>query len=109
MIQLQEKRNSIRHNCDGQVTLLSTQWQSRRIEGRLLNFSEHGLSFISHHPLKPGTTIIVRAKGEICPSMAADNGCQMRTMGFVTIKWCKEGHLKGRPIHEMGASYVMLY
>jgi hypothetical protein len=41
--------------------------------------------------------------------MAADNGCQMRTMGFVTIKWCKEGHLKGRPIHEMGASYVMLY
>ncbi|BBO67509.1 hypothetical protein DSCA_14390 [Desulfosarcina alkanivorans] len=75
----------------------------------MLNFSDQGLCFVSHHPLKPGTTIIVRASGEICPSVSADNGCYLRTMGFVTIKWCKENHRQGRPIHEMGAAYLLSY
>ncbi len=109
MIQLQEKRNAIRHICDGQVTLHHTQRQARRIEARLINFSEHGLSFFSQHPLTPGTTIIVRVSGESYQNLSADTACQLRTMGFATIKWCQENRRQGRPIHEMGAVYLVPY
>jgi hypothetical protein len=89
--------------------LFHIQHQSPCIEARLLNFSANGLSFFSHHPLKPGTTIIVRASGEVYPSISSDADCQLRTMGYVTIKWCQEGTRQGRPIHEMGAVYMMPY
>jgi hypothetical protein len=107
MIRSKEKRSAIRHRCDGGITLSHIQRQSPRIEARLLNFSANGLSFFSRHPLKPGTTVIVRASGEGYPIISADAGCQLRTVGFVTIKWCLEGSRHGRPIHEMGAAYMM--
>ena len=107
MIQSKEKRRSIRHHCDGEVILSHIQRQSPRIDARLINFSANGLSFFSHHPLKPGTTIIVRASRERYPNISADAGCQLRTMGLVTIKWCRESTWQGRTIHEMGAVYMI--
>ncbi len=109
MAPLQEKRNYARHQRAGRITLLYTHSQSRQIEADLLNFSEQGISFFSRRPLMPGTTFIVRAPLENYQHMPAEAGCQLRSMGLVTIKWCQEGTLAGRPIHAMGAVYIIPY
>ncbi len=109
MNRLQEKRNHIRHHCEGRLTLLHTQCQSRQIEAKLINFSAAGVSFCTRQPLRPGTTIIVRVSGENYRNLSSDIDCQLPSMGLVTIKWCQESTRHGRPIHEMGAVYVMPY
>jgi len=107
MTRMQEKRNHTRHDCKGPITLLYARIAARHIEAGLLNFSEQGISFTSKHPLMPGTTIIVRASVENYRHMPADVGCQLRSIGLATVKWCREGTRKGRPVHVMGAVYMM--
>ena len=109
MTQLQEKRNHARHHGEGQITLLHPHSQSWQLEAGLINYSEQGISFFSCQPLMPGTTIIVRASVENYRHMSADVDCQLRSMGFATIKWCQEVTRQGRPIHAMGAVYMMSY
>lgn len=106
---LREKRNQSRHHCEGPITLLHTQRHSGQIDADLINCSQRGVSFFSSRPLVPGTTIIIRISMETYPRMSPDADCQVRTMGFATIKWCQQGIRHGRPIHEMGAVYMMPY
>jgi len=107
MIRQQEKRNDARHCCDGLITVMTTHSRSRQFNAGLLNYSVQGISFFSNRPLMPGTTIIVRASVENYQHMPADVDCQLRSMGLATIKWCQEGTRQGRPIHRMGAVYMM--
>ena len=109
MAQLHEKRTHMRHACEGRVTLLYTQRQSRQIEADLINYSKQGLGFFTRRPLAPGTTMILRASMENYPLAASAADCQLRTMGLVTIKWCQEESRQGEAIHCMGAVYVMSY
>ncbi|WP_319408614.1 PilZ domain-containing protein [uncultured Desulfosarcina sp.] len=109
MTQLQEKRRYARYDGEGPITLVSADSQSRQFEAGLLNFSAEGISFFSNRPLKPGTTIIVRASVENYQHVSADVDCQLRSVGVATIKWCQQGNREGRPIHEMGAVYMMAY
>lgn len=109
MIKLQEKRHSIRHTCECPLTLLFTQRRSRPIEAWLIDFSACGLSFESHHALKPGTTLIVQVSGESYRHMPAETECQLPSMGLAMIKWCRAGCRQGRPIQKMGAAYLMPY
>ncbi len=107
MPQVIEKRQFARHNCSGSITLSHTNRESRQIHADLVDLSEQGLSFNSHQPLVPGTTIIVRASEENYRKMDVEADFQLRTMGFATIKWCQSHILQGRTIHRMGAAYVM--
>lgn len=107
MSQLREKREHARNNCRGPISLIHTNRKSQPIDAGLLNLSQQGISFFSHQPLAPGTTIIVRASGENYRNMPAEASCQLRTMGFATIKWCRDDTCQGRTIHRMGAVYVM--
>lgn len=109
MIKLHEKRHSIRHRCEGRVTLLHTQSLFRDIDARLLNFSENGISFSSRQPLSPGTTIVVRSSAGNYRQLSAESTCQVRTMGVATVKWCQESQDQEDPIHEMGAVYLLPY
>ena len=109
MATLQEKRHHPRHHGEGRITLLHTHHDERQIKGGLINFSEQGLRFFSHRPLLPGTTILVRASGENYQHLSPDIDCRLRSMGFCTVKWCREVHRHGVPYHEMGAVYVMPY
>ena len=107
MTRLQEKRNHARYDCKGPMILRYTHMAARQIEAGLLNFSEQGIRFASKHPLMPGTTIIVHASADNYRRMPAGVACQLRSIGLVTIKWCRESSRKGRPIHEMGGVYMM--
>ncbi|MCB2148519.1 MAG: hypothetical protein KQI81_18720 [Deltaproteobacteria bacterium] len=109
MTRLHEKRRCVRYDGQGPITLMSAHSQSRQFEAGLLNFSAEGISFFSCRPLKPGTTIIVRASAENYQHVFADVDCQLRSVGVATIKWCQEGNREGRPIHEMGAVYMTPY
>jgi hypothetical protein len=109
MVKLQEKRHHPRHHGQGQITLLHTYYDTRQMKGGLINFSEQGIRFFSDRPLTPGTTILVRVCGENYRHISADIDCQLRSMGFCTIKWCQEVIRLGIPCHEMGAVYVMSY
>jgi hypothetical protein len=106
---LREKRNSIRHACDGPLTLMYTQPRSPHFEARLLNFSERGLCFSSHHPMRPGTTVLVRASPVHYRKQSEDAGFQLPTMAFAVIKWCQESRQQGLPVHTMGAVYLVPY
>jgi hypothetical protein len=109
MAKLQEKRLHHRHHCEGRITLQHAHHSARQIKGGLINFSEQGIRFFSNRPLTPGTTIIVRASGENYQHISTHIDCQLRSMGFCTIKWCQEVIRQGIPYHEMGAVYVMPY
>ena len=109
MSQAPEKRNFTRHHSKGQITLLQPNANTQQTEGELINYSEQGIRFFSHRPVRPGTTVIVRVSGEHYRNLPADSDCQLRSMGFCTVKWCQEGTHQGQPIHEMGAVYVMPY
>lgn len=109
MTQLQEKRTDTRQNCQGQITLLLAHSQSRQFEAGLRNFSQQGIGFFCHQPLKPGTTIIFRASVEKYPRASAGAQVQLRSMGLAIVRWCQEGMRQGRPIHEMGAAYITPY
>ena len=109
MVKLQEKRHQPRHQGEGRLTLLHTHHYSGRISGGLINFSQQGIRFYSHRPVFPGTTILVRASGENYQHASPTTGCQFRSMGFCTVKWCQESSRHGIPCHEMGAVYVMPY
>lgn len=102
-----ERRQFARHYCSGSIILFHTDRKSKQIHADLVDLSEQGLSFISHQPLVPGTTIIVRASEENYRNMDADADFQLRTMGFATIRWRQSHILQGRTIHRMGAAYVM--
>lgn len=104
-----EKRTFTRHHGEGEITLLHADQHMRQIEGGLINFSRQGIRFFSRRPLPPGTTIIVRASDENYRHVPAQSDCQLRSMGFCTIKWCQEVHHKGIPLHEMGAAYMIPY
>jgi hypothetical protein len=86
---------------------MHTQGDFRQIEAVLINFSTQGLSFFSHRPLLPGTTIIVRASTESYQHVSTDAECLLRSMGMATIKWCRQNTRQGQVIHEMGAAYVI--
>lgn len=109
MAKLQEKRHHPRHHGEGRITLLLSHQNTSQIKGGLINYSEQGIRFFSYRPLSPGTTILVRASGENYRHLSTDIDCQLRSMGFCTIKWCQEATRQGIPGHEMGAVYVMSY
>ena len=109
MPKIREKRSFTRHHGKGQITLLQPNANSRQMEGELINYSEQGIRFFSHRPVRPGTTVIVRVSDEPYRNLPADSDCQLRSMGFCTVKWCQEGTRQGLPIHEMGAAYMIPY
>jgi hypothetical protein len=109
MLKLKEKRHNPRHHGQGRLTLLLTHHHNGNIKGGLINFSAQGIRFFSHRALFPGNTILVRASGENYQYVSPDSDCQLRTMGFCTIKWCQKVNRQGVPYHEMGAVYVTPY
>lgn len=102
-----EKRRHVRHTCEGSISLSFANCQSAPIDANLLNLSKEGLSFLTAQPLSPGTTIIVRATDAAYRTPADDSDCQLRTMGFATIKWHCDDSGPGRTLHRMGAVYVL--
>lgn len=109
MMHQPEKRSDARHYCEGLIKVMTTHSRSRQFDAGLLNYSVQGISFFSNRPLMPGTTIIVRASVENYQHMSTDADCQLRSMGLATIKWCREGTRQGKPVHEMGAAYMIPY
>jgi hypothetical protein len=109
MVKLQEKRHHPRYQGQGRLTLSHTHQNTGQIKGGLINYSAQGIRFFSHRALFPGTTILVRASGENYRYISSDGDCQLRSMGFCTIKWCHEVNRHGVPYHEMGAVYVTSY
>ena len=99
MTRLNEKRSYARYDGEGPITLVPAHSQSRQFEAGLLNFSAEGFSFFSRRPLKPGTTIIVRASVENYQHVSADVDCQLRSVGVATIKWCHENKTKNSCHH----------
>jgi hypothetical protein len=102
-----EKRRHVRRTCEGSISLRFANCHCAPIDANLLNLSKEGLSFLSAQPLRPGTTIIVRATDATYRTLADDSDCQLRTMGFATIKWHRDDSGPGRTLHRMGAVYVM--
>lgn len=104
-----EKRKDARHCCEGMITVMTTHSRSRQFDAGLLDYSVQGIRFFCNRPLKPGTTIILRASAENYQHISDDVDCQLRSMGLATIKWCQEVFRKGNPVHEMGAAYLIPY
>jgi hypothetical protein len=109
MAHTQEKRNFARHPCECRIRLLHILGQGRHIEAHLLNFSAGGLSFISHHPIEPGTTIMLRASGECYNALNTGTDCLLRSSAMATVKWCQECPRQDQSTHEMGAAYLFDY
>lgn len=93
------KRNTTRYHSRGPITLLPTIPISGDIHANLMNFSEHGISFTASKQMIPGTTILFRASTENYLYSINEAGCQLRSISFVTIKWCQEAFKQGQSIH----------
>jgi len=105
----EEKRASDRYLNDGSITISFTPCRFKDRKAQLLNVSECGLCFRSDTPLTPGTTVFVRASEGIYENLDSDAVCRLRTMGMVTVKWCRAMKRADRTDHEIGASYLLHY
>lgn len=103
-----EKRISPRHPVTGPISLHSTIGTPMNINATVHNCSEEGICFSSGREFTAGTTILFRASnsGYICTCKDRDD-CLLRSISFVTVKWCRESQEEGRPVYEMGAIYTL--
>jgi len=105
-----EKRISHRHSIEGPITLHSTINNPMEINAHLLNCSKEGICFSSKKQFKPGVTILFKASnGKYLAKSKNGEGCLLRSMSFVTVKWCHESLQNEQSIYIMGAIYVANY
>jgi len=103
-----EKRISTRHPVEGPITLHSTIGAPREIHARVLNCSEEGICFYSRKRLSPGVTILFKSSNcKYLRPCSDEKECILRSISFVTVKWCKEVLQDDGPIFLMGAAYIM--
>ncbi|BBO73987.1 hypothetical protein DSCW_14040 [Desulfosarcina widdelii] len=103
-----EKRISPRHLVEGPITLHSAIGTPMEIDAHVLNCSVEGICFYSRKRLSPGVTILFKSLN--CKYLCSCNDrkeCLLRSISFVTVKWCREISEEGRPIFLMGAAYAM--
>ncbi len=104
-----EKRISPRHLVEGPITLHSTIGAPMEINAHVLNCSEEGICFYSRKRLSPGVTILFKSLNcKYLYSCTDRKECLLRSISFVTVKWCKEISKDDRLIFLMGAAYAML-
>jgi hypothetical protein len=103
-----EKRISPRHSVNGPITLHSTIGTPMNVKATVRNCSEEGICFSSSRRFTTGTTILFRSSnsGYVCTCKDRDD-CLLRSISFVTVKWCRESQEDGRPVYEMGAIYML--
>jgi len=103
-----EKRISPRHSINGPITLHSTIGTPMNVKATVRNCSEEGICFSSSRRFTTGTTILFRSSnsGYVCTCKDRD-GCLLRSISFVTVKWCRESQEDGLPVYEMGAIYTL--
>jgi len=103
-----EKRISARHPVTGPITLHSTIGIPMNIKATVRNCSEEGICFSSSRRFTAGTTILFRASnGEYACTCKDRDDCLLRSISFVTVKWCRESQENGLPAYEMGAIYTL--
>jgi len=103
-----EKRISPRHAVTGAITLHSTLGTPMNVKATVRNCSEEGVCFLSSRRFTAGTTILFRASnGEYACSCKDRDDCLLRSISFVTVKWCHESQENGLPVYEMGALYTL--
>lgn len=105
----QERRKTARFPCEGVITLELPFGRSRKTEARLVDFSEQGLCFLSQKAFTPETDLMAWISMESYRHLSADSGCQPRTMGLVTVKWCQDSTWQGVPVHKMGVMNLVTY
>lgn len=109
MAKIQERRQTARFSCDGEITIERPFARSGMTTARLIDFSEQGLCFLSQKAFTPGTDLMVRISMENYRHLSSDADCQPPTMGLVTVKWCEDITRQGLPIHKIGAMNLVPY
>ncbi|WP_319524369.1 hypothetical protein [uncultured Desulfosarcina sp.] len=103
-----EKRISPRHPIAGPITLHSTIGTPMNVKATVRNCSEEGICFLSSRKFTTGTTILFKtSNGEYTCACKDRDDCLLRSISFVTVKWCREGQENGLPAYEMGAVYTL--
>ena len=103
-----EKRISARHSITGPITLHSTIGIPMNVKATVCNCSEEGICFSSSRRFTTGTTILFRASSSGYACTCKDRcDCLLRSISFVTVKWCRECQEEGRSVYEMGAVYTL--
>jgi len=92
----------------GPITLHSTIGTPMNIKATVRNCSEEGICFLSSRKFTAGTTILFKASNDEYACICEDrDDCLLRSISFVTVKWCHESQENGLPIYEMGAIYTL--
>lgn len=101
-----EKRSSTRHAIQGVITLHSSFMTPDIINAHILNCSEEGICFASTKQILTGTTIFYRLADESFVIKGDEEGCNMLSVGMVTVKWCQESSKHDHPVYIYGATYI---
>ncbi len=103
-----EQRKVQRFTCESPL-VCSDLNGSGIYSGRSVNHCERGISFITHEPLKFGTTIYFRTDS-FAQKRFNDSTCRgMRGMGLAQVRWCRPLDKQGPIGYRVGAEYVGPY
>jgi len=98
-----EKRKSTRLNTEGTIILYSNIKSIKDTNANLIDFSDEGISFSTSKRMSPGTTIFFKSGINNCLGAEEDAGSQIKAIGLVTVKWCRNSSKKDH--YEIGANY----
>jgi hypothetical protein len=77
--------------------------------GRSINHCKWGLAFITHAPLKFGTTLYFRTDS-FAQKRFGDSSCRgMRGMGLAQVRWCHPVAGRDPAVYRVGAEYLGPY
>lgn len=103
-----EQRRTERFVCESPLVCTSLSGSSV-YSGRSINHCERGLSFITHAPMKSGTTIYFRTDS-FAQKRFKDSTCRgMRGMGLAQVRWCRPLADHNPSAYRIGAEYLGPY
>lgn len=103
-----DQRRAERFACEAPIVCAALE-EANVYSARTLNHCDSGVSFITHAPLRAGTTIFIRADTRTQKRMGNSSRPPMRGTGLAQIRWCLALESKERVSYRVGAEYVEPY
>ena len=103
-----EQRQEQRFVCESPLVCSDIDG-SAVYSGRSVNHCERGLSFITHEPLKFGTTLYFRTDTFAQKRFKYSTCRGMRGMGLAQVRWCHPVGNKEPTVYRVGAKYMGPY
>ena len=103
-----EQRQEQRFVCESPLVCSDIDG-SAVYSGRSVNHCERGLSFITHEPLKFGTTLYFRTDIFAQKRFKYSTCRGMRGMGLAQVRWCQPVGNKEPTVYRVGAKYMGPY